>query len=278
MLQKNESVLRDSKNPRDLANMGRVYAASPDPADQRVIYKHLDSTDFLTRLNTNDEYLRYEARKLNVAAIIKTLMDHNTPAARTTLVGLTQSASFQSYDPLVELLIRALAADIPASKPTIDYWDRHSQPDAVYSHLVVEVIFVNRSDPALQLFEQKMNDPGHEDEAKALWLRQVLLRKRNDLPVLASCERMIIGNSVVADWHEAILEALFDFNESWYISCRKPRPPLRILASEESKEVLGRLGKHALTKMNLATPGLQLKIKMAMKEIGYDWEETSSRA
>jgi hypothetical protein len=277
MLQKSETVLQTSRKPRELRDMARVYAASPEPADQAVLFKYLDSKDFLNRLNTEAEYMRYPARNLDVASIIQTLMEHNSPAARGTLVNLTQSSGFLSYDPLIELLIRALAADIPASGRTVSYWDQHSQPDSVYEDLVVQVLFINRSDPALKLFERKMNDPRHADEHKEYWLRSVLLPKRNDELVLRAAERMIIGKTVLEAWHEGILEALFDFNESWYLSCRKPRPPLRILAPAESKEILGRIGKQALTKMELAIPGLELKIKMAMKEIGYDWEEENRR-
>ena len=273
--------MQTSRNRRDLRNMARIYAASPEPADQTVLFRYLDSKDFLNRLNTEPEYLRYPARNLEVAGVIQTLMEHNSPAARATLVNLTQSEGFLSYDPLVELLIRALAADIPASPRTIAYWDQHSQPDAIYEDLVVEVIFINRSEPALKLFEQKMNNPRHTDEHKEFWLRAVLLPKRNDTLVLQAAERMIIGRTVIDAWHEGILEALFDFNESWYLSCRKPRPPLRVLAPPESKEILKRIGKHVLTpptKMELVIPGLESKIKMAMKEIGYDWEEENPTA
>jgi hypothetical protein len=274
-LLKNETVLQQSRNRKDLRNMARVYAASPEPPDQLVLYKYLDSREFLNRLNTEAEYMRFPARSLDVASVIQTLMERNSPAARGTLVNLTQSTGFQSYDPLVELLIRALAADIPASARTVAYWDQHSQPDSGYAHLVVQVLFINRSEPALKLFETKMNDPRHTDESKEVWLRVNLLPKRNDVLVLQACERMIIGRTVIESWHEGILEVLFDFDQSWYLSCRKPRPPLRVLAPDDSKEVLGRIGKHALTKMELSIPGLELKIKMAMKEIGYDWEEES---
>ena len=270
---KNETVLQQSRNRKELRNMAKIYAASPEVPDQSVLYRYLDSREFLNRLNTEAEYMRFPARSLDAASIIQTLMEHNSPAARATLVNLTQSSGFQAYDPLVELLIRGLAADIPASPRTVGYWDQHSQPDSGYLHLVIQVLFINRSDPAMKLFEQKLNDPRQQDEAKEIWLRADLLPKRNHLSVLQACERMIIGPTVLEAWHEGILEGLFDYNESWYLSCRKPRPPLRVMAPAESKEVLGRIGKHALTKMELSIPGLEIKIKMAMREIGYDWED-----
>jgi len=272
MIEKDPNVLQASRDRKELVSMGCVYAASRDPQDHALLQKHLGSRDFLGRLNTEEEYLRFPARGLDVARIAKTLMDQGTPEARGTLAGLTEAEPWQTVDPLVELLIRALAADLPASPRTVAFWDKHSQPDSVYVHIVIEVLFINRSEPALRLFEQKMNDPGHEDDCKEIWLRYDMLRKRNDPQVLQCCERMTIEGTVDEGWRQNVLEALFDYRESWYLCCRMPRAPLRVLAPSASKESLGRIGKHALTQMTLVIPGLREKIKLAMKEVGYDWE------
>ncbi len=272
MLKKDPGVLAHSKNPRELVSMARLYAVSREPADQDVLYRHLDSKEFLGRLNTDEEYLRFGARNLDVARVIKTLMEQDAPEPRETLVRLTESSGFQTYEPLIELLIRGLVADIPACPRTIAYWDKHSQPDSAYTDIVVEVLFINRSRPALDLFERKMNDPGHDDEYKEAWLRDPLLRKRNDTDVLQCCERMVIGGTVEAYLHESIFSALFDYSEEWYLSCSFPRPELRILAPDASKDILETLGKHALAGPELESPGLADKIRMALKEIGRDDE------
>jgi hypothetical protein len=197
------------------------------------------------------------------------LMDNEAPAARQTLLGLTTGQGFLSYDALVVLLIRALAVDRPASARTITYWQKYLHHESVYAGNVVDAIFENHSRPALELFERVMNDPAHEDEYKYVWLRDMLLRRRNDPDVLACCERIIIGGTVDAAWHEPILEAVFDYDPSWYICCQHPRPPLRILAPEPSKAILERLARHALVekKMEFVNPELGPKIRLAMKEI-----------
>jgi len=267
---KDPAILRDSKDPRELTNTAQFYAASAEPADQQVLATHLGSTVFLDKLDPREAYQVFEPQQLRAAGIVKTLMDNESPAARHTLVSLTTSPGFLSYDLLVVLLIRALAVDRPASSPTLAYWQKYLHPESPYASNVVDAIFENRSRPALDVFERVMNDPAFEDDYKYAWLHDMMLRRRNDPQVLACCERMVIGGTVQAGWHEPILEALFDYDPSWYGSCRHPKPPLRILAPEKSKAILERLARHALveTKMEFVNPGLGPKIRLAMREIG----------
>jgi hypothetical protein len=278
MLTKDPTVFQRSKNPRELVDMARIYAASEDPADQAVVLQQLNSRDFLMRLNTETEYIALQPRALDVARIIKTLMDQAHPPAINTLINLTNAGMFQSFYPLVVLNILALAADRPASPHTIAYWDLHSQPASCAIEHVVKAIFANRSEPALRLFERKMNDPAHEDMRKSSWLRGHLLPWRNDPQVLQFSESMLAKNTLRANWHSPLLEALFDYNEGWYISESFPRPPNRLTAGPQAKELVGRIGKFALTQMQVLIPGLTAKIKFAMKEIGYDWDNHKVQA
>ncbi len=270
---KDPVILATSKDPRELTDTARLFAASADPADQSVLMQHLGDTDFLDKLDPPAAYQVYKPHQLRAAGIVKTLMDQTTPAPRQTLVGLTQSKGFQSYDLLIELLIRALAVDRPATPPTIAYWQKYLVAESVYADNVVRAIFLNRSKPALQLFERAMNDPQQDEEFKPVWLRDMMLQQRNDPEVLACCERMVIGKTVDPAWHEPIIEAVFDFSPSWYQTCRKPRPPLRILAPDPSKDILEKLGRHAVKDMKLTSPGLEVKVRLALKEIGRPIED-----
>lgn len=118
-----------------------------------------------------------------------------------------------------------------------------------------------------------MNDPKQDDEYKYAWLRDKMLRKRNDTPILACCERMVLQNTLVQDWHEPVIEAVFTWQPGWYGSCRKPNPPMRVMAPEESKNILERLGRHTVENMELVDPSLEPKVRMAMKEIGRELDE-----
>jgi len=273
---KDPAILRTSNDPRELCDTARLFAVSPDPADQQVLLQHLGSTEFLDKLDPAAAYQVFQPHQLRAAGIVKTLMDQTTPAPRETLIGLTQSTGFQSYELLIELLIRALSVDRPATPPTIAYWEKHLAPQSVYADNVVRAIFINRSKPALQLFERVINDPLQDEEYKYAWLRDMMLRQRNDPEVLAMCERMIIDKTVDPSWHEPILEAVFDFEPSWYQTCRKPKPPLRILAPTESKDIFERLGRHAVNTMTLVKPGLGLTIRLALREIGRSIDDENA--
>ena len=275
---KDPSVFQRSRVPRELVDMARIYAVSQDPADQALVLQQLSSKDFLQRLNTPHQYLALQPRALDVAGVVRTLMDQGHAPAVNTLVSLTQAAAFQSYAPLVELNITALAADRPARPQTIAYWDRQSHPASSNIDLVMDAIFTNRSEPALRLFERKMNDPTQDDMRKTTWLRDPLLRRRNDPQVLRFCGEAIVKKTLSAKWHNPLLEVLYDYNEAWYLGCKFPRPPNRLLAAPEAKQILGRLGAHALTRMQLLIPGLTAKIKLVLKEIGYQWDENRPSA
>ena len=272
-MNKDPDILRESDDPKELIATARVFAKSPDPADQKVVARHLGSAVFLDKLDPPEAYEVYQPHQLGAARIVKTLIEADDAPQRETLVGLTASEDFNKRDPLVELLIRALAADKPASDRTIAYWEKHASPDSVYADNVVGAIVLNQSRPAMDLFERLMNDPKHGDEYKYDWLRDKLLRKRNDTPILACCERMVIGNSIDESWHEAVIEAVFTWQPGWYGSCRKPNPPMRVMAPDESKDILERLGRHTVENMELNDPSLEPKVRMAMKEIGRELEE-----
>lgn len=278
MLTKDPTVFQTSSNPRELVNMAKLYARSPDPADQMVLFGQLDSDGFLNKLNTPEQYIALDPRSLDVAGVVRTLMDQDHAAASATVVRLIDSKAFQARYPLVELNIRALASDRPACPKTIAYWDRQSQPDSSNIDIVMDAIFENGSEPALQLFQRKMNEDGQDPLRQLSWLRDPLLRHRNDLNVLTFCERMLVDQTLALRWHSPLLEAIFDYNERWYNSCKFPRPPARVAASPDAKQAMGRIGEHAIYDMQVQIPGLTSKIKLELEKIGYDWKRDDQQA
>ena len=57
------------------------------------------------------------------------------------------------------------------------------------------------------------------------------------------------------------------------MSCAFPRPPERMAASDEAKEVMVRIGEFGLRQMQIAIPGLTARIKGTMKILGNEIEE-----
>ncbi len=264
---KDVAILQNSKEPKVLVDTACEFAASNQPHDLGVLLTQLDSREFLLKLNTEQDYIRQRAKGLKVARVVKALMDSPHGVAKPTLVALTRARNFLSFELLQELLVRALAAVRPSPPDAIAYWDSHSQPDSNNLHLVIEAIFANGSDPALALFERKLNDPRQEIECKTIWLRDPMLRHRNDPPVLRACERMIVQGSVQESIRPLVVEALCGYEREWYLACKKPRPPLRAMATPEAREILRRICEFADEKMTLE-PGIQAYLEATMLELG----------
>jgi hypothetical protein len=264
---KDLNILATSSDARLLAFTLAEFAASDQAADQAVALRHLSSRAFLLRVNTEEDYFKQRSKTLRIAGVLKTLMDSPHAVAKPTLVALTTSADFLSFAALQELLVMALGSVRPSPPEAIHYWDSHSQPESANLHLVIEAIFINRSAPALTFFETKMADERQEIECRTIWLRDQMLRQRNDLEVLRSCERMVTQGTVPPPIPPLVVEALCDYHPDWYLACKKPKPPPRLLASDESKEVLRRICRFADGNLSLEPP-IKAALEVTMREIG----------
>ena len=140
-------------------------------------------------------------------------------------------------------------------------------PGNLLAHDVVSALCVNQGDPALALLERKFADPGHDDDSKIYWMRNDVLPRRNDAPLLLCCERMVT-RSLPADLRPALVEALFDYQPSkWYRGDDPPKPPPRANASPGARKVLERIGKYALKNLKL-TMVQENAVQNALAEIG----------
>jgi hypothetical protein len=263
----NTSDMETLQEPRALVAVACRYAASERAASHADLLSYLDSRDFLLRLNSEQEYVSLPPKHLHVARVIKTLMDSPHPVSKNTIVALTGARNFRSFEQLEDLLVRALAEVRPSPPQAIAYWDKHSQPESDNLHLVIEAIFTNGSDPALALFERKIADEGQEVECRTIWLRDPMLRHRNDIAVLQCCERMVVQGTVPGDMRVLVVEALCDYQRDWYLACSKPRPPLRVLASSDSRKILRSICEFAKDKLSLS-PEQQIAVETTLAELG----------
>ena len=128
----------------------------------------------------------------------------------------------------------------------------------------------NGTDPALALLEKKLLEPDQEMEFKIVWIRDPMLRHRNDAPLLRASERMIT-RTLPPDLRLVLLEALCSYDPDWYPGCAKPKPPPRVLASAEAKQVLRRICKFAKEQMDLP-PEINAAVNVTYTEIGDERE------
>lgn len=263
---KDLTILRQSRDQRDLMKTAVDFAASDQAVDHSVLLEFLNSSSFLNRLDTEEEYLNSAPKQLHIARVVRTLMDNPAPVSKGTLLALARGGDFVSFEPRQELLVRALVAVRPSPPEAIKYWDSQSQPDSINLHLTIDALCDNGSEPAIGLLEKKLADPQQEFEYRVLWMRSSMLRHRNDLPLLRVCERMITS-TLPPELRPLLVEALCDYHREWYLSCKPPKPPPRIEATPEAKEQLRKICQFARDNVQL-TPGQRAAVESTLLEVG----------
>ena len=264
---KDPTVLDHSSDRQLLLKTAMEFAVSPHPADHNVLLRHLETESFLSRLDSSDDYLA-PPKQLRLARIMMALMKNTAPSSKELLVSLTQEPRFTNIEPRQELLIRALVSVRPAPMDAARFWNEHSQPDSPYLHLTIFVLCDNGSPNALTLMERKMADPNLDAEDKISWMRDPILRHRNELPMLESCARLLAG-PLPAELRPYLVEALCDYRIEWYLSCEPPTPPPRQAMSPEARKLLRAICNHALQKIAL-DPQQKLAVETTLREIGKD--------
>jgi hypothetical protein len=259
-------TLKNSRDRRELKNAAVLLAASRSPEDHRVLGKFLRTADFLGRLDSPKEYAG-SYRDLRLGRIVQTLADNRCPSADEVLLSLVDSGDFQGHVLRIQLLLRALVVVRPSPLQVIAYWDRLSDPQSPIAGDVIEALCINQSPPALDLLERKFADPSLDRDNGILWMREFILVRRNDEPLLLCCERMLT-KSLPADLRPALVEALFDYQpEAWFRVDDPPKPPPRANASPGARKALERIGRYALKNMKL-TKIQERAVRNALAEIG----------
>lgn len=266
---KDDHVLRTGTEPKQVVATAIDFAASEQAHDQATLLEFLNSTDFLHRLNTRRDYDTSRPKQLRVAKIMKVLRDSPYLVSKQTLIGLARGGDFVDDNWLrQELLVRALVTIRPSPPEAIQFWDKQSSPDSVNRHIVIDMLCENGSEPAMDLLERKLRDQEQEIEYRVAWIHDGVLRHRNDLPLLRVCERMI-RQRMPEDLHLVLLETLCSYDEDWYHTCTRPTPPVRLLASDESKQVLRRICVYARTQLDLS-PKMKAMVNATLLEVGEE--------
>ena len=261
-------VLATSRDRRELKNAALLLASSDSAADHEVLGRFLASGEFLGRLDGPEEYQGSTA-SLRLSRVMETLAENRIPSSDAVLLGLIGAPEYQGHVLRMILLVRSLAVVRPSPPEAVKYWDGKSAPGSPVAQDVVEALCVNQSAPALELLERKFADPGHAASVKVFWMRKLILPRRNDLPLLLACERMVM-QSLPPDLRPALVEALFDYQPSkWYRGCDPPKPPPRSGASETAKQAFRRIGEDALRNMPL-TEEQKRGVRAGLIELGRE--------
>jgi hypothetical protein len=242
-------VLRTSDDPGEIRDAAVALAQSEDPQDLHGVAGYLISGPFLDRLDSEADY-DGPSRQLRLARVLKALADNPSPAARRSLILLTQSTDFVSNPVRVDVLIDIWAevSDPPAE--AVRFWDYFSQPDDGFVHRTINRLAYNGSPAAILLLEKKITEPTHSIEDRAYWARRYLIELRNDPFALEICQRMLSG-PLEPEVAVAIVDSLFDYEPRWYGSHDEPIVPERALASDVAIAKLVEIARYALANFEL---------------------------
>lgn len=259
-----ETVLRSSTDPAELMCTAIAFAASASADAHATLGRELVSAEFLARLDSSDAYAGMAAN-LRLSRVIDALAANRRPSVDAVLLALLASDVFQAQALRMQLAIRALAAIRPAPPAAVEYWARLANPDSPLAYDVIQALTANQSEPALTLLEQKLVDPAFDQGEKLSWLRQLVLPRRNDEPLIALCERVVM-RAGMDGLRVGIVEALFDYRPDEWYGDSPPRAPARADASPTAKAALRRIAEYALRELPLSRQ-LRQRVSAALGEL-----------
>jgi hypothetical protein len=243
-------TLQSSEDPKVLVRAAVLLAQSEQRSDHEALLKSLQSDRFLLRLNTQEEYWG-DVRLLRARRILEALSANKSPSARDTLLALTRNPVFTKEGGRVDLLIEATAVIRPAPPELVAFWDRHCQPEDGFTPLTIKALLANGSKPALELFEKKMADPGHEDDDKRVWMRNYLLPLRNQTALLESCDRLL-KEGLPEHLRGDLVDVVFDYKPGeWYTPAVAYNPPALAEYSASARAQVRRIADYVLKNLKL---------------------------
>ena len=239
-------------SPDALTTLALMMAASSDGTDQRLLGDALVDAAFLARLDTATDY-QQSYHQLRLSQVLQRLSANPRPEARAVLVRLTTNPTFGGHVLRLQLLIRALAHVRPAEPSFVDFWTRASVPNHPLAYDVVDALAFNQSEPALALLVSLLTDVGHTEDMRRAWLRQLILPRRNDAPLLLACEQVLARNPSPAI-QVALAESLFDYRPEWYVGDLPPTPPVPGSMTPPARRIRARLAEACLKIKGLDAP------------------------
>lgn len=251
MNQQDIEILRDSENSLELDNLTKNLASSNDLEDMTILSHFLTNKNCLERLD-KPENGATNFKSLRLAGVIYALMENPESIAHQLLLQLTHASEFRADVYRIQLLIYALSVIRPSPPEAIRFWDQYSDPQGPLVFNVIESLFINQSAPAITLLTEKFAFLElSEQKRKVTWMRNLLLTRRNDEPLLLCCKELILGQ-LAEDLKPDMIEVLFDYKrDEWFVGCRKLEPPPRSLMSDNAKQILVDIGRHALANIQL---------------------------
>lgn len=244
------TTIKSQETPKVLLRAAAELAKSNVPQAHQTLFQALNSSDFLSCLNTQEEYAG-NPNSLRVRRILDALIDNPTPLAMQTILRLIHSDVFLGEETRVVLLIRASSEIRPVPPELVAFWDRYSQNDDGFTHMIIEALIYNATLPALSLFEAKVLSPYHEFDDKTYWFRDNIMPLRNKLEIVQSAGRLLQDPEVEQDLRIELVDVLYDYKSEWFTPAVNFKPPELESYSQAVRNVLVELADYTLKNIPL---------------------------
>lgn len=259
-----------------LLEKSKALARSTDIGDLDRLFTHLGSASFLDALDGPAAY-EGPAFDLAVAGILRTLAENPAARAQEVLAALVTVPTFVDRWQRTDLLISALARQADPPPAVIDFWRRHSAPGAIHRHTAMHALCENASPAAIEVVYHNLTNALHPVPERRAWMRDPVLRHRNDARILEAAYRMLDG-ALESQLHVDLVEALFDYRpREWYRVDDPPRPPPLSEFDAAAREAYGRLGARALSSVPMRE-ALRQKIADELESIGLEEDPSAAHS
>lgn len=238
-LNRHSEILDHSSKRGEIARSAVALAASEDDDAVAVLGRHLQTAEFLNRL---DDTTQPGADIDNLAYVMTSLTLHPTAATGRVCEMLFAAPDFTSLAVRVNFLLAALAAVVPTTEGGAEVFRASSRQG--YAEVIGPLLLQNESPLALEVFEEMIAGDWLDAAVKVEILHRSVLPKRTDVPVLLLCERLLERNLEVPV-RNGLIETLYDYrSREWFGPERQPpKPPPWESASADALQHLIALAK-----------------------------------
>lgn len=214
-------------------------AASDDPEQLAGLPAKLTDRALLATLNTEQELHALPAASLQLHFVLDALAGNPHAAAATAFDALAAAPMYQQPGPFLTLLLQASARAVSPGPALQSLWQIQLTPDATELDLTVAILLDNGSAAAIDVLEHALLSNAYREDYVVAWLRDPLLRHRQDLPALQMCSRLL-----ASDWSSTLkgvlVDVLFEYRpDEWYRhDTTPPAPPPRAALTEPARALL----------------------------------------
>lgn len=223
-------------------------AKTGDASKHKKLRTLLTDENYLLTLNSAYEYLALPSESLQLHFILDALADQRFSESLKTLDVLAESPLYRQPGNRQVLLLKATGKIGAPTAGIKKLWKLQLEHQEGEFHLVVDVLVENGTPEAIAILENALLTGDYPHDYVIAWLRGAILKHRQDVPLLAACQRLLKSISWPDEFKTVLVEILYDYKpEYWYMPEHvPPKPPDISLLTRPAQQKLLEIADWAL--------------------------------